>query len=148
MEVIQLHPRPYYCTYITRGGFIILSYINSLRMSTMTIDIHETTIVSESRLPIRLDRQQTTPSSQTALSFQPLMNIGREMDCKQNNRSRKVRLCRSSAILFTGPQCWSVLQIPRVESKSDQKAAGPIAVCAKTLACSVVYPLTLHPGDE
>lgn len=96
-------------------------------MSTMTIDIHETTIVSESRLPIRLDRQQTTPSSQTALSFQPLMNIGREMDCKQNNRSRK---------------------IPRVESKSDQKAAGPIAVCAKTLACSVVYPLTLHPGDE
>lgn len=40
------------------------------------------------------------------------------------------------------------LQIPRVESKSDRKTAEPIAVCAKTLACSVVYPLTLHLGDE
>lgn len=74
-------------------------------MSTMTIDIHETTIASESGLPIRLDRQQTTPSGQTALSFQPLMNIRREMDCKQNNRSRKVRVCGSSAILFTARQC-------------------------------------------
>lgn len=74
-------------------------------MSTMIIGIHKTTIAGESGVPIRLDRQQTTLSSQTALSFQPLMNIRREMDCKQNNCPGKVRLCGSSAILFTARQC-------------------------------------------
>ncbi|OXG50230.1 hypothetical protein J010_03002 [Cryptococcus neoformans] len=101
-------PSPLFCKYKTPGSFvIILCIITSVDQPSITIDISKTILVTEeSSLTIRLHSQQTTPSNQTALSIQPLMNARREMDYKQNNRSRKV---------------------PRMVSKLDPKSVQTIA---------------------
>lgn len=66
------------------------------------------------------------------------MNARREMDYKQNNPSRKVRLDRSSTVLYTTSML-IFLQVPRMVSKLDPKTVQTIAVSAKELCLTMWY---------
>lgn len=60
------------------------------------------------------------------------------MDYKQKNRSRKVRLGRSSTVLCTIPML-ICLQVPHIVSKSDQKIVQVMTVSTKDLCLTMWY---------